>query len=290
MAQNVIALISDCDGTICPDTATLLVRELGLEPVSFWREVNLDVQQGWDPPIAWLHHLLERSRRGEIPPLTREFIQRVGESVELYPGVADFVDRIRQRVLSRPDFRDTGVVIEWYLVSSGIEELIQATPIGKLATEIYGSRLAYDADGLATAVKSSVTFTEKTKFIYAINKGIAAAELYRTPYRVNDAIEQSARRVPFNHMLYLGDGPSDIPCFSMVKQQHGYAIGVIPPDDMDLRKPYELAQGQRLTMGPYGADYRDGSDLFRMLCRVAESIADDMVFERAQQLRSGPRF
>lgn len=289
MAQNVIALISDCDGTICPDTATLLIQDMGLEPVSFWKEVNLDVQRGWDPPLAWLNYLLVKSREGKIPPLTRERLDRVGAAIELYPGVEDFIGRIRERVVDRPEFRDAGVVIEWYIVSSGIEELIRATPIGRLATEVYGCRLDYDDNGVATAVKASVTFTEKTKFIFAINKGIAAEELYRTPYRVNDAIEASARRVPFKHMLYLGDGPSDIPCFSMVKAQQGHAIGVIPPDDVDLRKPFELARGQRLTMGPYAADYRDGSDLFRMLTRVVESISDDIVFERAQQLRNSPR-
>jgi hypothetical protein len=290
LAQNVIALISDCDGTICPDTATILVKELGLEAVAFWRDVNLDVQRGWDPPLAWLNHLITLARRGTIPPLTRELMRRVGESIQLYPGVIDFVQRIRDRLLDRPEFRDAGVVIEWYIVSSGIEELIQASPLGKLATEIYGCRLDYDEAGAVAAVKSSVTFTEKTKFIYAINKGIAAEELYRTPYRVNDAIDRAARRVPFPHMLYLGDGPSDIPCFSMVKSSGGHAIGVIPPDDADLKKPFELAQGQRLTVGPYGADYRDGSDLFRMLSRIVESIGGDIVVERAQQLRSGPRY
>ena len=290
MAQNVIALISDCDGTICPDTATILVRELGLEPVSFWREVTLDVERGWDPPLAWLNHLITLSRAGKISPLTHELMQRVGASIEVYPGVADFVQRIRDRLLGRPDFRDAGVAIEWYIVSSGIEELIQATPIGRLATEVYGCRLAYDDDGNVAAVKSSVTFTEKTKFIYAINKGIAAEELYRTPYRVNDAIDKAQRRVPFPHMLYLGDGPSDIPCFSMVKSNGGHAIGVIPPDDSDWIKPFELATGQRLTVGPYGADYRDGSDLFRMLTRIVESIGADIVVERAQQLRGGPRY
>jgi hypothetical protein len=290
VAQNVIALISDCDGTICPDTATILVKELGLEPVSFWRDVNLDVQRGWDPPLAWLNHLITLARRGAIPPLTVDLLRRVGEAIELYPGVIDFVQRIRDRLLNRPEFRDAGVSIEWYIVSSGIEELIQATPLGKLATEVYGCRLDYDGEGCVTAVKSSVTFTEKTKFIYAINKGIAAEELYRTPYRVNDAIDRAQRRVPFPHMVYLGDGPSDIPCFSMVKSSGGHAIGVIPPDDSDLRKPFELATGQRLTVGPYGADYRAGSDLFRMLSRIVESIGDDIVVERAQQLRSGPRY
>jgi hypothetical protein len=248
------------------------------------------VEEGWDPPLAWLNRLVVASRSGEIPPLTRELVRRVGESVELYAGVEDFLARIRERVHDRHDFREAGVSVEWYIVSSGIEELLLASPAGGLATALFGSRLEYDAKGEAIGVKASVTFTEKTKFIYAINKGISAEELRRTPYRVNDAVDAVHRRVPFSHMVYLGDGPSDIPCFSMVKAYGGRAIGVIPPDDSDLRKPYELATGERLTVGPYSADYRAGSDLFRMLQRVVEGIGDSIVVERAQQLREGPRF
>ena len=290
MAQDVIAIVSDCDGTICADTATILVRELGLDPVAFWRAVGRDVEEGWDPPLAWLNRLVTASRSGDVPTLTRELVRRVGESVELYPGVEDFLGRIRERVQNRPDFREAGVSVEWYIVSSGIEELLVASPAGGLATALFGSRLEYDAKGEAIGVKASVTFTEKTKFIYAINKGISAEELRRTPYRVNDAVDAVHRRVPFNHMVYLGDGPSDIPCFSMVKAYGGKAIGVIPPDDSDLRKPYELATGERLTVGPYSADYRATSDLFRMLQRMVEGIGDSIVEQRAQQLREGPRF
>ena len=158
-----------------------------------------------------------------------------------------------------------------------------------MATAIFGSRLNYDESGQAVGVKASVTFTEKTKFIFAVNKGISSEEIYRTPYRVNDAIEDSERRVPFTRMIYIGDGPTDIPCFSMMKKQGGGAIGVIQPDDSDLRKPYELAAGDRLTVGPYTADYRAGSDLFKMLLSAVDGIAGDIVIERAQQLRRGPR-
>jgi len=290
MAQNVIALISDCDGTICPDTATLLVKDLGLDPVSFWRTVNGDVENGWDPPLAWLSRLVGASLSGEIPPLTRERLQRVGSTVELYPGVADFLARIRERVHDRADFREAGITVEWFIVSSGIEELLKATAMAPLANEMFGSRLEYSDNGEAVSVKASVTFTEKTKFIFAINKGISGEELYRTPYRVNDSVDTPNRRVPFSHMVYLGDGPSDVPCFSMIRGQGGSAIGVIPPDDEDLRKPFELATGKRLTVGPYSADYRAGSDLFRMLLRIVEGIGDSIVVERAQQMRSGPRF
>ena len=86
MVQNTIAIICDCDGTLCSDTATKLISKLGLAPDQFWREVAALVEDGWDPPLAWLNRLLELARRGEIEPITRNLLRGVGRSTELYPG------------------------------------------------------------------------------------------------------------------------------------------------------------------------------------------------------------
>ena len=134
------------------------------------------------------------------------------------------------------------------------------------------------------AVKRAVTFTEKTKFIHAISKGLTGEEVRRNPYRVNHAMEHSERRIPFENMVYIGDGPSDIPCFSMIKNLGGKAVGVIPPHDVELKKPYELAEGDRLTVGPYTADYRDGTDLFKMTMRIVKGIADSILERREQRI------
>lgn len=290
MAQNVIAIICDCDGTLCSDTATRLVSEVGLDPKEFWKEVGGLVKSGWDPPLAWLNRLLDLARSGEIEPITKEKLQAIGNSTRLYPGALDFIDRLRNRLRENVEFREADVTINWYIVSSGIEEILKTTPAGELATDVFACALDYDGAGHAIAVKGAVTFTEKTKFAFAINKGISGEELRRNPYRVNDAVVPADRPVPFEHMVYIGDGPSDIPCFSLIKAQGGRAIGVMPPEDVQLRKPYELAEGQRLTVGPYTADYSETSDLFRMLWRIVESIADSIVEKRAHRVRPAPGY
>ena len=288
MTQDVIAIICDCDGTLCPDTTNLLVAELGLDPKTFWQEVNSLVEGGWDPPLAYLGRLLTLSRSGVIKPLTKNAISSIAQGVQFYPGALEFVSKLRERLYNHPDMVGSGTVIDWYIVSSGIEELLMATPLGSMATDVFGSTFHYGPDGQAAGVKSSVTFTEKTKFIYAINKGIPGLELRKRPYRVNDAVVDSERRVPLEHMVYIGDGPSDIPCFSMIKRNNGHAIGVMPPEDMDLRKPFELARGRRLTVGPYTADYGENSDLFKILWRIVESIATGIMEHRAQGIRPAP--
>lgn len=290
MAQDVIAIICDCDGTLCPDTSDRLVRELGLDSEDFWkRQVGGLVEDGWDPPLAYLNRLLVACRESEAGGLTLELLGNVGAGVEFYPGALDFVPRLRSLLSANADYVDANVTVEWFIVSSGIEAVLQATPLSGAASEIFGCAFHYDETGRAVAVKRAVTFTEKTKFVYAINKGISGAELRRNPYRVNDAMAASDRRIPFENMVYVGDGPSDIPCFSMIRNLGGKAIGVIPPEDSDFRRPYELAEGQRLTVGPYTADYRDSADLFRMMARLVTGIADTILERRDHSLRRAPR-
>ena len=289
MAQDVIAIICDCDGTLCPDTTDKLVRELGLDSAQFWgTDVDDLVADGWDHTLAYLNNLLESTRDRLIDPLTLSRLRNVGRDVEFYPGALDFIERLRLKLSGNPEYREAGVTVEWYIVSSGIEDILSATPLSRLATDIFGCAFHYDHAGRLKAVKRSVTFTEKTKFIHAISKGISGQELRRRPYRVNDAMKDEDRRVPFEHIVYIGDGPSDIPCFSMIRALKGKAIGVWPPEDTELTKPYELAQGDRLTVGPYTADYREGSDLFKMLWRIVEGIADSIIEKREHRLRAAP--
>ncbi len=289
MAQDVIAIICDCDGTLCPDTSDKLVRDLGIDSEDFWKKrVGPLVEDGWDPPLAYLNQLLVAGRETGTSGLTRDRLNRVGAGVEFYPGALDFVPRLRAQLAAKPEYLEANVTVEWFIVSSGIEAVLRATPLAQAANEIFGCAFHYDNTGTAVAVKKIVTFTEKTKFVYAINKGISGAELNRNPYRVNDYMAPEVRRIPFRNMIYVGDGPSDIPCFSMIRNLGGKAIGVIPPDDADFRKPFELAEGQRLTVGPYTANYEDGSDLFRMMARMVTGIADTILEDREHSLRRAP--
>ena len=289
MPESVIALLCDCDETLCPDTTNQLVEELGLDPEEFWqRDVAGLVEDGWDPPLAYLSMLIRKSETSSGGPLTRSKLESVGREVQFYPGALDFVDRLRKQLSGQPEYKECGVRIDWYIVSSGIEDVLRATALKELATDVFGCAFDFDAEDNVVGIKRSVSFTEKTKFAYAINKGISGPELRRRPYRVNDFMPLENRPVPFEHMVYIGDGPSDIPCFSMISKLKGKAVGVWPPDDNVLKKSYELALGERVTVGPYSADYRDGTDLFKMLSRIVKGIADLILEERAKQTRSAP--
>lgn len=288
MANNVIAIICDCDGTLCPDTSDKLVASLGLDSEKFWRqEVHGLVQDGWDPSLAYLNRLLESSKRLETP-INEGRLRDVARTVEFYDGSLNFIGRLRRRLQDNTEYRQASITVKWFVVSSGIEDILRETPLGEMATEVFGCAFDYNSEGNAIAVKRAVSFTEKTKFLFAVNKGISGDELRRNPYSVNDAVNDEDRAVPFEYMVYIGDGPTDIPCFSMVKRLGGESIGVVPPGGRDMKKPYQLARGQRLTVGPYSADYTDGSDLSKMLWTIVESMANKMLVKQASRIRQSP--
>jgi hypothetical protein len=280
--EPIVAVICDCDGTLAPDTTDFALREMGVDTAAFWREQDRLVGEGWDPPLAYLSRIVAHARANGGP--TRDGLRAIGERVGLFPGLPAMFDEVRAAMKAEPRFADAGVRVEFYVISAGMRDVLEGTALAGAVDGIYACDLAYDAEGLPTGVKASVTFTEKTKFIYAINKGIGPLELRRTPYAVNDAIAPEERRVALANMVYIGDGPSDIPCMSVIKAAGGQALGVAEK----ARKGYELARGSRLTMGPYSPNFAPGSDMRRMLEQAVEYAAEGIVLRRQQTRRQGP--
>ena len=280
----IVAILFDCDGTLAPDTTDSFLQSCGVDTVPFWKEMETRVEQGWDPPLAYLTKIIELARSEALPELTRSSLKEFGKTVQPFPGLPEMFTKIREWVSGVPKFADAGIEVEYYIISSGIQDIIENTSLAAHMRGVFACRLTYDGEDRPVSVRTSVTFTEKTKFIYSINKGITPEELGTNPYAVNDAIAHENRRVPFSNMIYIGDGPSDIPCFSMVKANGGEVLGVSEKP----RKGYELARGNRLTLGPYTPDYRSGSDMRRMLETAIERICDDIVLQRQQRRTTGP--
>jgi hypothetical protein len=249
---------------------------------SFWNDdVGKLVKKGWDPPLAYIDRILAQLKAKKLK-ITNEDLFELGEDVELFPGVADLVPRLRAYINSRKDLREAHLEIEFYIISGGFEEIINGTSIADYIEDIFGCTFT---ERLGTIFpKSIVTFTEKTKFLYAINKGISGLELRRTPFRVNDVIPQKDRRIPFTHMIYVGDGPTDIPCFSAVQAYGGKTVGILKTIrksgkiTVDKKRAWAIARGERTTLGPFQPDYRETSDLYVNLIvqieRVGLDIAD----------------
>lgn len=269
-----MAIICDCDETLTPDSTSLLLESNGINTVDFWEKISKFVSLGWDPPIAWMSQIVQLIKEGKIKEDTNEKLAKFGKKLKPYKGVLEFIPELKDSIRKNSDFVDAGVNLESYIISSGIEDLIKGSTISKHFTDVFGGRFAED-NGKISAIKSSVTFTEKTKFLYAINKGINGEQLRKKPYLVNNHIKRINRRIPFEYMIYLGDGPSDIPCFTAIRNYGGNSIGII--GKTTAHKGYELARGKRTTVGPYSNDYSKGSDLRLMLDDIINTVGYQIV-------------
>ena len=253
--MKTIAIICDCDNTLMPDLPSLLLKDNGMEPQIFWDEIDLMVKDGCDPPIAWMTKLIKLIQDGKIKQNTNEKLAEFSASVETYPGASTFIDEINSKFTKKSD-----VSVEGYVVSSGIESMMKGSKIANSFADIFGGRL-YEENGMISGIKSSITFTEKTKFIFAINKGITS-QIREKPYDVNDFIPFEERRIPFENMIYLGDGPSDIPCFSMIEKHGGACIAIDSKDEWSKKWEYEL---RNRKMDSFKPDYTKGSELRKKL-------------------------
>jgi phosphoserine phosphatase len=271
--SNTIGIIFDFDDTLGEDTTNLFLKtKLGMKTSEirrFWnKEVDALIKEGWDPPLAYIDLIMQRLETKNLRLRNRD-LRELGRHARLFRGVPDLFQRLRAFVQKKSEFVEAHVGIEFYVISGGFEEIIRGTPIGKEMKDIFGCTFEEKEGTLRP--KSIVTFTEKTKFLYAINKGISGLELRRNPYSVNDVIHKNQRRISFSNMIYVGDGPTDIPCFSAVLQNGGKTIGVLKYSRkvtkegeliVDKTKAWAIAKGERATVGPYLPEYRNGDNLF----------------------------
>ena len=70
----------------------------------------------------------------------------------------------------------------------------------------------YDENDVACWPALAINFTTKTQFLFRINKG--AHDLSDNQ---DQFVPMNDRPVPFENMVYIGDGETDVPCFRLVK-------------------------------------------------------------------------
>lgn len=271
--QNTIALICDCDGTLAKDTSHFLLDQNGISNDQFWNvEVTKMVKNGWDPPLAWMTKMLTMMQEGNIKQDTNSKLRELGKNIEFYSGVPSLISELKSMISRNDSFVAAGIKLQPFIISQSIEDLIGGCDAFS-DFEIFGSQFNEDGEsGKINSIKSIITFTEKTKFIFAIQKGITKSALRTEPYLVNDCMSEGEKQIPFKNMIYLGDSANDIPCFSMLKKQGGTSIGVTSQDS--FAKGFELARGDRTTVGPYDADYNEGSQLRKAIESAINEIGN----------------
>ncbi|MBQ3920688.1 MAG: GNAT family N-acetyltransferase, partial [Firmicutes bacterium] len=220
--RPILAICYDFDKTLSPDNmqAQGYLQAINYENQGeFWAETNkLAEANGMDTTLAWMFLMLKGARGKEI--FRREMLERYGAKVRLYDGVASWFDRICRYGEER------GIIVEHYIISSGLREMIDGTEVAGKFEKIYASSFYYDEDGVAVWPAQVVNFTNKTQFLFRISKGVLGIN----DDGVNDYFAPEDIRVPFRNMVYIGDSDTDIPCMKLVNSYGGHSIGVYDPE------------------------------------------------------------
>lgn len=258
-----MAICYDFDKTLSPDDmqAFTLIPSFGIDKDEFWKDSNKRATDNlMDNNLAWMYELIRYSKfKGKS--LRREYFQEAGNHVSLYKGVDTWFDRINKYADSK------GIVLEHYIISSGLKEIIEGSKIASKFKRIYASSYMYDPDGIAVWAAQAINYTNKTQYIFRIAKGIF--EEYDE--RVNDSMPDSQLYVPYENIVYVGDSATDIPCMRLVKSKGGYAIGVFDPQKDNRKKVYQLFNDGRINFyAP--ADYSARSSMSQYVKQIIDEI------------------
>ena len=272
--QTTIAIVADCDDTLAPDTTGQLLREFGVEPREFYDAADTFVTEGLcDPSLGYMYEMVRRAQAssGPLSGLSRDRIEAVAPNLTFFDGVPGFFTHIKQEIENDSIFRASGVRVEQYVISSGIQTLLKASALSGVTPYIWGSDFIYDDDGTITFPSRVISFTEKTRFLYMIHKGVVGSAYDKHPYAVNTPMKEDERPVPFNHMIYLGDGPSDVPSMSLINSHDGITIGIVQEYRVD--KKWALSYGRRALVTARPEFQKDG-DAYTTILSAAREIAN----------------
>lgn len=282
--QNTIAIVYDYDQTLSPSYMQdeVVFPTFGIDGTSFWRRCSEFVRdQGYDSELAYMKVLLDTL--GMDRP-TNDELRSLGANLNFYKGLPEMFDDFRDHLLSAEQ-RAHGINVEHYIISSGMKVLIEGSRLAPYVRAIFGCEFAEDEQGRITFPKRVISHTQKTQFLFRINKG-----LLDLSQDVNDHMESAIRPIPFPNMIYLGDGPTDVPCFTVMRKNDGHVIAVYNPDDPDrvgFKKCYQLSTHADRVRHIAQADYRRGSHLRMLLEQMVDEIASRMVEQRRAAIETG---
>jgi hypothetical protein len=282
--QNTVAIVYDYDQTLSPNYMQdeVLFPTFGIDAKRFWKGCHaLVANEGYDNELAYMKALLDYL---DMDRPTNAQLRQLGGKLNFFKGLPDMFEEFKTSLLT-PQHEAHGVKVEHYIVSSGLKALIDGSRLAPYVRAIFGCEFAEDREGRITFPRRVISHTQKTQFLFRINKGMLDYS-----QDVNDHMPPEIRPVPFEHMIYVGDGPTDVPCFTVVRQHGGQAIAVYNPEDQtraSFKKCYQLSTHADRVRHIAPADFRAGSHLRCLIEQMVTEVADQMVQRRARDLEAG---
>lgn len=265
----VLAICYDFDKTLSPTDmqAQGFIQSIGYDVENFWKESNkLASDNEMDQNLAWMF-MMSKGSHGKFI-FNKDTLKEFGSKVELFPGVKTWFERINKYG------EENGVEVEHYIISSGLKEMIEGTVIADKFKKIYASSFYYDSDGVAIWPAQVVNYTDKTQFLFRIEKGV----LDVNDQQVNTFFKQNELRVPFRNMVYIGDSDTDIPCMKLVNTNGGHSIGVYNSETNDKSKVFKMLSENRIKyFAP--ADYSENSKLEQLILKIIDRTKSNEILE-----------
>ncbi len=302
--QNIIACIWDFDKTLSPDYMQAPIFEMyRVDPKKFWKEVeelpNHYKKDGLDlisTDTLYLNHILTYTRQGTFKGLNNARLRKLGAKIDLYEGLPDFFDKIKQFVATNPEYAQHEIQLEHYIVSTGLRQMVLGSKIAPHVEGVWGCEFVEDAPppGYLDAAKktaseepkilSQIAYaldnTTKTRAIFEINKGSNKIP----DIDVNAMIPDADRRVPFQNMIYIADGPSDIPVFSLINRFGGRTFAVYQPGSSREFSQVNNLQKQKRVQSFGEANYTENSQTSMWIKNAIVEICSQIVKNRERAL------
>ena len=264
---NRIALVFDFDETLAPGTLDILLESLGHDPQTFRQErIQTLMDDGWEEILARGYALIEDSKARD-DKITADYFAKIGQDFDLFDGVESMFDHVRDWSTAIID----DIEVEFYMLTAGFVEIPQATSIAKEFNAIWGGAFHFNEQNEIVAVKRIVTHPEKVRYILQLAKGLGT-EGANSPSDVYKDIPEEDWHVPLSQIIYVGDGSSDMPAFSLMNERRGLAIGVFGADKAEDWEGFENMDAHRRVQNLAPADYSEGSELMESLQLAVESI------------------
>ena len=271
--KPIVALIYDYDGTLSPGNMQEFgfIQAVGKTAEEFWRmSDSIAIGQDASNVLAYMKLMFDEAKRNGLK-LRREDFQRFGRNIQLFDGVREWFKLVNTYGELH------GVKIEHYINSSGLKEIIEGSPIAHEFKHVFAGTFLYVANGEAEWPGISVDYTTKTQFLFKISKGIFSS---RDNKQVNESIADDKKRIPFTHMIYFGDGDTDVPCMKIVGMFGGHSIAVYDPQNERKKATAAKLKRQGRVAFAVPAVYTPDAPAFRVVTAIIDKIKADWVLSR----------
>lgn len=279
MKKIKVAIMYDFDKTLSPKDMQefTFIPGLGYKNTKdFWEEVTkISKDNKMDSILAYMYMMIKKSR-DMSKPIRKQDFKNLGKGVEYYPGVLTWFDRINKIG------RDLNIEVEHYIISSGLTEVIEGTPIAKKFKKIYACKFYYDENGVATWPSLVVNYTTKTQYIFRINKQILDENEDKA---LNQYTEEKDRPIPFRRMIYVGDGLTDVPCMKLVKENGGKSIVVYNKKKKNTKNLAKSLIEQKRANYMSPSDYSNQKEMEKLVSKILENMQKEAELEELEGVR-----